>query len=110
MTVTLPEGRPLNLRELAQQIGPRTIMAIVGLPRRIQYLNESTVTMPCGSGHHVEVMLADDDTYTVRRVYRRGGKRFVHGEQAGVYCDQISDVAYAASCYVNVPFGEGSAQ
>jgi hypothetical protein len=39
------------------------------------------------------------DDYTVSRVFKRGGKEFIHGQRSGVYCDQVSEAAYFASCF-----------
>ena len=46
-----------------------------------------------------------NDTYVVRRVYTRAGRVTVKGQQYTVYCDEVGEVAYQASCFVNVPFG-----
>ena len=45
------------------------------------------------------VDLAAGDTYVVRRIFRRGGKEWVRGERAKVYCDEVGQVANAASCF-----------
>jgi ATP sulfurylase len=50
--------------------------------------------------------------YTVERVLKRRPKGKsakeikVLGRVEGVYCDQVGEVAYYASCYKNVPFGQ----
>jgi hypothetical protein len=89
-------------RTLAAQISARNIMAISG--GRIQ-VRQTGITLPVHAGYRVTVDLAPDDTYTVRRVFDRGGKRWIKGEESGVYCDVVGDSAYRASCYVNVEFG-----
>ena len=79
------------------QIGRMNVLAISG--GRIRSDGE-TLVLPVGSGYTVEVDLDEgSDTYTVRRVFNRGGKRFEKGEQTYVYCDEIGEVAYRASCY-----------
>ena len=57
------------------------------------------IEMPCGSGFHVRVQLTPIDEYTVSRVFRRGGEEWIHGQREHVFCDEVSEVAYFASCY-----------
>jgi hypothetical protein len=83
------------------QIGKMTVWAISG---GRWMLDGETLVLPSGKGYSVEIDLTPADDYTVRRVYKRGVKKWVKGEKVGIYCDQISDTAYAASCYVNVDF------
>lgn len=88
--------------ELVAQIGHRNVLAISGgrvLARR------SGVTLPVSAGYSVTVDLAGNDTYTVRRVFVRAGKRWVKGELTGIHCDQVGEMAYQASCFRNVEFG-----
>lgn len=92
-----------DARELIGQIGEGTLWAISG--GRV-ILRRTGVTLPVRSSYVVTVDLAADDTYTVRRVFRRAGREWVKGEQAQVYCDEVGQVAYRASCYLNGPFGE----
>ena len=86
---------------LLQQIGGGNLIAISGL----RFVKRPTgITLPVSSGYSVTVDLAEDDTYTVRRVFTRGGSAWIKGERTGVYCDQVSDVAYSASCFSNGEF------
>lgn len=79
------------------QIGRMNVLAISG--GRVLRDGE-TMVLPVGHGYTVEVDLDEgSDTYTVRRMFRRGGKAFPKGEQTYVYCDEIGEVAYRASCY-----------
>ena len=89
--------------ELIAQIGHRNILAISGgrITRR-----HTGITLPVAAGYSVTIDLALDDTYTVRRVFRRAGKVWVMGELAGIYCDQVGEMAYRASCFRNIAFGE----
>lgn len=100
---TATKFAPCDTAELLRQIGPMNILAISGgrITRR-----ETGVTLPVGRGYRVTVDLAGDDTYTVRRVFVRGAKSWVKGEETAVYCDEVGDSAYRASCFVNVDFGE----
>lgn len=79
------------------QIGRMNILAISG--GRAVGIGE-TLVLPAGAGYSVEIDLDEgSDTYTVRRMFRRGGKAFPKGEQTHVYCDEVGEVAYRASCY-----------
>lgn len=84
------------------QIGRMNIAAISGLRvgRRA-----TGITLPVGSGYSVTVDLDWNDTYTVRRVFKRGPKVWLKGEQRNVYCDEVGEVAYRASCFRNGPWG-----
>ena len=94
-----------DARTLVEQIGQRIVLSISG--GRI-VVRETGITLPVSNGYRVTVDLAAGDTYTVRRVFKRAGKTWVKGERAGIYCDQVADAAYRASCFRNVPFGEGN--
>ncbi len=94
--------RPCNATELAAQIGRRNILAISGGRIRVR---ETGITLPVAHGYRVDIDLAANDTYTVRRVFARGAKQWVKGERTGVYCEDVGETAYQASCYVNVDFG-----
>jgi hypothetical protein len=63
------------------------------------------LVLPVGSGYRVRVLYAADDTYTVQRVFERSGKVTVKGEQTDVYCDELGEVAYQASCFRSNDFG-----
>ena len=88
--------------QLVGQIGPMNILSISGgrVMRR-----ETGVTLPVHYGYSVTVDLAGDDTYTVRRMFKRGAKLWIKGERVGVYCDQVGEAAYVASCFQNREFG-----
>jgi hypothetical protein len=95
--------RECDTRALLHQIGVSNIMSISGM----RFISRSTgVTLPVGAGYKVTVDLAFDDTYTVRRIFARGSKIWIKGEESNVYADQVGDSAYRASCYVNVDFGQ----
>lgn len=97
---TIEQGQALVIRD---QIGFRTVLGISG--GRWRQLGTG-ISLPVSAGYSVEVHLAADDTYTVRRVFKRGVKRWVKGEWAGIYCEMLAEMAYQASCYVNVAFGD----
>jgi len=101
------EGRACDPRTVAEQIGVMTILAISG--GRILVIRDADgesigIAFPCGESRTVEVTLDFSDTYTVRR-YRQ----IVRGERRGefvtefhaddIYCDQVAEVAYNASCW-----------
>jgi hypothetical protein len=89
-------GRDIDWTQLRRQIGVN-LLAISG--GRWAPVGDSSVILPCGAGFDVLVTLEADDTYTVRRLFHRGGKLFLHGERSNVYCDEISEVAYYCSCF-----------
>jgi hypothetical protein len=92
----------MNTTELLNQIGRMNVLAISG--GRVRTADE-TVILPVASGYTVEIELAANDTYTVRRVFTRGVKRFIKGQIDNVYCDQVGDIAYEASCFRSNDFG-----
>ena len=108
------QGRPFDEDTLIQQIGIRNVAAISGGRVNVFKPEGQCVEMelPVSAGYLVRITLAWDDTYTVERVLRRRakGKSYkeskVLGRVTGVYCDQVGEVAYYASCYKNVKFGQ----
>lgn len=97
-------GRQLDWPTLQAQIGNWTVLAISG--GRVRRLGPSTVMLPVSSGYSVRITLAANDTYTVERVLTRLDFGKVKGRMEGVYCDQVSDVAYNASCFRDGPWGQ----
>jgi hypothetical protein len=102
--------RTFDTQELVKQIGFMNVLAISG-GRVHSIVNDEgetvEVQLPVGKGYRVAITLGFMDTWTVRREYVRKGVVTVKGVQEDVYCDQVGEVAYKASCFVNVPFGEG---
>lgn len=96
------------LDTISAQIGAMNILAISG-GRRVA-VDERTLRLPVSNGYHVEVELMGNDTYTVSRVTIRKSKgvpvRKVKGQFEGVYCEEVGEVAYQASCFRNVEFGQ----
>jgi hypothetical protein len=90
-----------NATELVRQIGSRNIFAISG--GRVG-VRSTGITLPVSAGYSVTIDLAGNDTYTVRRVFKRGMKTWIKGEITDVYCEELGEIAYKASCYVNVDF------
>lgn len=93
MTTTRNQHFPTTLR----QIGRGNVLAISG--GRWATTEEGTLVLPIRYGYAVEVDLAANDTYTVRRTLTRSGVRSVKGERTDVYCDELGEAAYRASCY-----------
>lgn len=87
--------RPCNSRELVQQIGLGNLLAISG--GRVIH-RETGITLPVAHGYSVEIDLRWDDVWTVKRIYKRGAKVWIKGEQEA-YADEVSETAYRASCY-----------
>lgn len=90
-------GREILISQLLHQINPGTLLAVSG--GRWLRSGRSSVRFPCGAGFEVLVTLEADDTYTVRRLFKRGGVFFLHGERTDVYCEDVSEVIYFASCF-----------
>ena len=100
---TTSEFREADTRELIAQIGRMNILAISG--GRIA-LRQSGVTLTVGSGYRVTVDLDWNDTYVVRRIFQRGAKTWIKGEQRNVYADEVGEAAYQASCFRNGAWGD----
>lgn len=85
-----------NIADMVTQIGRMNILAISGgrIIRR-----ETGITLPVGAGYSVTVDLTAGDDYTVRRMFKRGSKTWIKGERTMVYCDEVADAAYYASCF-----------
>ena len=101
--------RQFNTQELIAQIGRMNVLAISG--GRVHSIVDDEgetveVQLPVGKGYRVSITLGFMDTWTVRREYVRKGVAIVKGVQEDVYADEVGEVAYKASCFVNVPFGE----
>ena len=94
--------RNCDAQELIAQIGKMNVMAISG--GRVQ-VRKTGITLQVGQGYSVEIDLNFLDLYDVKRVYSRAGARSVKGKVQDVYAEDIGDVAYYASCFVNVAFG-----
>jgi hypothetical protein len=87
-------------RTMVSQIDRMTLFSISG--GRV-VATQYGIKLPVSSGMAVEVLLANDDTYVVRRTFTRKQAgipvTFDHGERTNVYCDDLSEVCYYASCY-----------
>jgi hypothetical protein len=65
------------------------------------------VLLPVGSGYRVSVELDWNDTYIVKRQYVRKGVVADKGVATNVYCDEVGEVAYKASCFRNIEMSKG---
>lgn len=82
----------------ARHIGRMNILAISG--GRIVNVDANTINLPVHYGYSVEIeYMPGSDTYTVRRLWKRGATVKVRGAVEYVYADQVGDVAYRASCF-----------
>lgn len=101
------EGRPCDTGEVIAQMGKMTFLAVCGGKwAKVYDSGKETVgvLMFCGESRAVEVVLDPWDTYTVRRVrlVNRGelkGSIVVESEVSDVYCDNLTEVVYSASCW-----------
>ena len=107
--MTKQEGRPFNEDELIDQIGRMNIFAISGGRVGVTKNNQGEtveVELKVGKGYRVSITLGWDDTWTVSRQFVRKGIVSDKGTLTGVFADQVGEIAYKASCFVNVQFGE----
>jgi hypothetical protein len=107
--MTKQEGRPFNEDELINQIGHMNIFAISGGRVGVTKNNQGEtveVELKVGKGYRVSISLGWDDTWTVSRQFVRKGVVSDKGTLTGVFADQVGEIAYKASCFVNVQFGE----
>ena len=107
--MTKQEGRPFNEDELINQIGRMNVFAISGGRVGVIVNNEGEtveVQLPVSNGYRVSISLGWNDTWTVSRQFVRKGVVSDKGTLEGVYCEQVGEIAYKASCFRNVQFGE----
>jgi hypothetical protein len=100
--------REMDPYVVAAQIGKANLMAISGLRINIDQSAPGRypdLLLPVSQGYRVRISLDASDTYIVTREMKRGAKLFVKGVQTDVYCEDLGEVAYQASCYKNVDFG-----
>ena len=120
MTKVIDKGREFSVEVLKSQIGFWNIGAISGGRVLIdgatyneEYKTTQQVELPVAYGYRVRITLGWDDTYTVSRVIvkntKKGISEVIKGTVEGVYCENIGEVAYKASCFRNVEFGKAVA-
>jgi hypothetical protein len=83
---------------LLQQIGRMNVLAISGGKFQSR---RTGVTLPVRYGYAVTVDLAANDSYIVKRVFARGGRVWIKKTWTNVYCDEVGEIAYQASCYLD---------
>jgi hypothetical protein len=98
-TIQSSSGRQWDPRVTLQQIGAGNVLAISGGRWKINGVGD--LILPVAAGYSVEIAYDASDTYTVRRVFTRGIKRWVKGEMSYVYCEDVGEAAYRASCYLD---------
>jgi hypothetical protein len=81
---------------MLKQIGMGNVLAISG--GRYERYGESLV-LPIRYGYAVRVSLMPNDLYKVERIFKRGIEVKVKKEWSDIYCEQLGEVAYQASCY-----------
>lgn len=85
--------------ELLRWIGSGNLGSISGFRKR---LHGGQLYLPVSNGYSVRISLAGDDTWTVERVFTRSGRETVR-KMEGIYCDQVGEIAYRASCFQSDP-------
>jgi len=103
------DGRPCDNRQILLQIGAPTVLGITGSIHRIFGVTNKDketcgVILWMGNCRAVEVILDWDDTYTVsrNRIVAKGknaGTIVTEKSSSGIYCDQLSEVVWAMSCW-----------
>ena len=94
---------------MIDQIGRMNIFAISGGRVGVTKNNQGEtveVELKVGKGYRVSISLGWDDTWIVSRQFVRKGVVSDKGTLTGVFADQVGEIAYKASCFVNVQFGE----
>jgi hypothetical protein len=107
--MTKQDGRPFNEDELINQIGRMNVFAISGGRVGVIVNNQGEtveVQLPVSNGYRVSITLGWNDTWTVSRQFVRKGVVSDKGTLEDVYCEQVGEIAYKASCFRNVQFGE----
>ncbi|MCC5807588.1 MAG: hypothetical protein JJU00_14790 [Opitutales bacterium] len=96
---------PAILVTMMDQIGEGTLLGVSG--GRYIVRDSQTLRLPAGCGYAVDVRYNHgEDLYEVSRVYVRDGLTHVKGTRTRIYCDQLAETVWDASCFRNVPFGE----
>jgi hypothetical protein len=85
----------MDITQTLAQIGRQNLMAISGFRHSVE---DGRLILPVSHGYSVSVEL-ENDTYNVRRLFKRGGRVWVKGEARGVYAEQLSETCYRASCF-----------
>jgi len=98
--------RDCDAATIVAQVGRMNILAISG--GRV-LARKTGITLPVDCGYSVTVDLDWNDTYVVRRVFKRGAKVWIKGEQRNVYCDEVGEQAYKASSFRSYDYGEVAA-
>lgn len=88
----------VDRKVLAKQIGMGNVFAISG--GRINPI-EGGIELPVSNGYRVYVQLQANDLYRVARVYKRGVNFSDKKVWEDVYCDEVGEIAYQASCFRN---------
>ena len=89
---------------MLRQIGRMNVLAVSG--GRWHRADEDTLILPVHYGYDVRVRLdRGSDTYVVTRTFRRGFKVWIKATWSNVYCDEVGETVYRASCYHDEPVG-----
>jgi len=116
MTKVIEKGRPFRSEDLIAQIGKMNLFAISGGRVYIDgetydpiYKETQQVELPVGYGYRVRISLGWNDEWIVQRVVvkntKNGIKETIKGSVENVPCENVGEVAYKASCFRNVQFG-----
>ena len=99
-------GRECDPTVIRQQIGGMTFLGVCGgkWAKIMDHSYSCGVILFLGESRALEVILDYDDTYKVRRnrLVTSGkdkGEIVIESETSGVYCDQLTEVVWSASCW-----------
>jgi hypothetical protein len=86
-------------QEIVRQVGRMNILAASG--GKITGIIDGIELPDSRTAYKVRVRLTPSDTYTVQRVFIRGGKEFLHGERHEVDPHELGEAVYYASSFVS---------
>ena len=69
-------------------------------------VRDTGITLNIGDGYFVDIDLTVWDTYEVKRVFLKNGRRTIKGVIDDVYFDTLSDIVFQASQFETKSFGE----
>jgi hypothetical protein len=87
---------PQGICGIIRLIGRGNLLAISG-GRHYPY--GEGVELPVGCGYRVRVVPDGDGFYAVSRLFKRGGREFLHGVRERVPPGEVGEAAYCAACF-----------
>jgi hypothetical protein len=94
--------RTSNPEILVNQIGLDVVFSVSGGRMMIR---ETGLDLPVARGYRVEIDLAANDTYTVKRTYNKGVTRSIKGEMTDILFTELPLAVLRAADYTNKNWG-----